>query len=89
MDAPLRPLFLFVISGGNTQSSQFFVETTQMPTKQDRRRDEEVLGDDLLYGAEAIAKFLKRKPRWVYHPRPRPRWRDASRLEGQAHKASH
>ena len=25
------------------------------------------LGDDLLYGADAIAKFLKRKPRWVYH----------------------
>ena len=38
-----------------------------MATKQDNCRDEEALGDDLLYGADAIAKFLKRKPRWVYH----------------------
>jgi len=38
-----------------------------MPVKEDKRRDKEVLGDDLLYGADAIAKFLKRKPRWVYH----------------------
>ena len=30
------------------------------------------LGDDLLYGADAIAKFLKRKPRWVYHQQAHP-----------------
>jgi hypothetical protein len=40
-----------------------------MAVKEDKRRDEEVLGDDLLYGADAIAKFLKRKPRWIYHQR--------------------
>jgi hypothetical protein len=38
-----------------------------MAVKEDKRCDEEVLGDDLLYGADAIAKFLKRKPRWIYH----------------------
>jgi hypothetical protein len=37
-----------------------------MTVKEAQRRDE-VLGDDLLYGAEEIAAFLKRKPRWVYH----------------------
>lgn len=30
-------------------------------------RDEEVLGDDLLFGANQIAAFLKRPRRWVYH----------------------
>ena len=29
--------------------------------------DGDVLGDDLLFGAEAIAAFLKRSPRWVYY----------------------
>jgi hypothetical protein len=29
--------------------------------------DGEVLGDDLLFGADQIAAFLKRSPRWVYH----------------------
>jgi hypothetical protein len=39
-----------------------------MAAKNEQRRDhQETLGDDLLYGADAIAKFLKRKPRWVYH----------------------
>jgi hypothetical protein len=38
-----------------------------MAIKQDHRRDEETLGDDLLYGADAIAKYLKRTPRWIYH----------------------
>jgi len=41
---------------------------------EDNRRDPEVLGDDLLYGTDAIAKFLKRKPRWVCR-RARPRAR--------------
>jgi hypothetical protein len=38
-----------------------------MASKQDNRRDEETLGEDLLYGADAIAKFLNRNTRWVYH----------------------
>jgi hypothetical protein len=38
-----------------------------MPVKEDNHRAEEVLGDDLLYGAKPIAKYLKRSERWVYH----------------------
>jgi hypothetical protein len=29
--------------------------------------DGDVLGNDLLFGAEAIAAFLKRSPRWIYY----------------------
>ena len=38
-----------------------------MIAKNEKRRDEEVLGDDLLYTADEVAAFLKRTPRWVYH----------------------
>jgi hypothetical protein len=30
-------------------------------------RDEEVLGDDLLFGADEVAAYLKRPRRWVYN----------------------
>jgi hypothetical protein len=38
-----------------------------MIAKNEKHRDEEVLGDDLLYTADEVAAFLKRTPRWVYH----------------------
>jgi hypothetical protein len=38
-----------------------------MSGKNEERRDEPVLGDDLLYGADAVAKYIKRKRRFVYH----------------------
>jgi hypothetical protein len=33
----------------------------------DGRGDEQVLGDDLLFGADEIGAFLKKSPRWVYY----------------------
>jgi hypothetical protein len=37
--------------------------------EKEQRPDDEtkVLGDDLLFGADQIAAFLKRPRRWVYH----------------------
>ncbi len=44
-----------------------FCGDTTMLTKKSEDRHEEVLGDDLLFGAPEIAAFLKRSERWVYY----------------------
>jgi hypothetical protein len=31
------------------------------------KRDEDRLAEDLLFGAQEVADYLGRKPRWVYH----------------------